>query len=526
MKRFLLLALLPLLYLLHASFCGFYVAKADATIFNRASQVIIARSGEQTAITMGSDFRGDVKDFAMVIPVPTVIERNQIRIARQDIFDKLDAYSGPRLVEYQDASPCQRPMPMATYSSAPLRGNAGPRPESKMQEAAADYHVQVLAEYTVGEYDILVLKADESNGLERWLTDNGYKIPKGASDVLEPYIKSNLKFFVVKVNMAELDNLRASGQVPADANGFTKLRPIQVTFKSPKFMLPIRLGMANATGDQDLIVYAFTDKGRTECTNYRTVKIPTDREIPEFTRSVFGEFYKKLFDKVWANEGKNVVVQEYGWDLSSSNYVKCDPCATTPPTYAELREAGVFWATQGGNQGWGGSDYTGDFYLTRLHVRYGRATFPQDLTFQATPDKSPFQGRYVMRHPATDLTCDEAKPYLRQLVTRRQKELDEFASLTGGWLPTKESIDYVGKYKKMLGEEDNGGFLEPLKDMFCGTSDHIDRGPNGGAPAIDPNGTPMPHTTPVSYIPYIWLLVGILLLVGSAGLLVRRVTAG
>ena len=520
MKRLFLLSLLPVFYLLHASFCGFYVAKADATIFNRASQVIIARSGEQTAITMGSDFRGDVKDFAMVIPVPTVIERNQIRIAKQDIFDKLDAYSGPRLVEYQDESPCNRRMYIEEQAAMPTsaRANVGAMPESKMQED--DYHVEVLAEYTVGEYDIVVLKADESNGLERWLTDNGYKIPKGASDVLEPYIKSNLKFFVVKVNMAELEQLRAEGKVPADANGFTKLRPIQVTFKSPKFMLPIRLGMANATGDQDLIVYAFTDKGRTECTNYRTVKIPTDREVPEFTRSVFGEFYKKLFDKVWAKEGKNVVLQEYGWDLSSSNYVKCDPCSTTPPTYAELREAGVFWASQGGNQQWGGSDYGAELYLTRLHIRYGRATFPQDLVFQATPDKSSMQGRYIMRHPATDLSCSEAKPYLRELVKRRQHELDEFQALTG-WMPATESRDYVSRYKKMLGEEDEE-FLGPLKD-FIGIGPGSNTPPPGGEmQPIDYKGNTISPTPATPWLTYTWLLAGLLMVLGLASFLIRR----
>ena len=58
------------------------------------------------------------------------------------------------------------------------------------------------------------------------------------------------------------------------------LRPIQIRFSSPKFMLPIRLGMANADGDQDMIVYAFTKKGRIETTNYRTVSLPTGKNIP------------------------------------------------------------------------------------------------------------------------------------------------------------------------------------------------------------------------------------------------------
>ena len=120
----------------------------------------------------------------------------------------------------------------------------------------------------VGEYDILILSAKESSGLKTWLLDNGYKIPAGAEEVLEPYIKSNLKFFVVKVNPEEKKKL---------AGNF--LRPIQIAFNSPKFMLPIRLGMANADGDQDLIVYAFTKKGRIECTNYRSISLPTGNNV-------------------------------------------------------------------------------------------------------------------------------------------------------------------------------------------------------------------------------------------------------
>ena len=39
--------------------------------------------------------------------------------------------------------------------------------------------------------------------------------------------------------------------------------------------------------------------------------------------------------------------------------------------------------------------------LTRLHVRYSAATFPEDLTFQQTQDQENFQARYVIRHPWT-----------------------------------------------------------------------------------------------------------------------------
>src|SRR5207244_3346094 len=122
----------------------------------------------------------------------------------------------------------------------------------------------IEAQYTVGEYDILILSAKESAGLETWLRQNNYRIPAGASGLLASYIGQNMKFFVARVNLNEQSKL-----------GYSVLRPIQVEYESPKFMLPIRLGMLNANGAQELFVYALSRRGRVETINYRTVMLPT-----------------------------------------------------------------------------------------------------------------------------------------------------------------------------------------------------------------------------------------------------------
>ncbi len=417
------------------SFCGFYVAQADASLYNKASQVILARSGNTTTITMASDFQGEVKDFAMVVPVPVVIQKDQIRVVDASIFDKLDAYSSPRLVEYRDDNPCgnhaSKPDLMA-YQAAEAAGKG--ETSARTNEALG---IEIEARYAVGEYDIIVLSAKESNGLKTWLRANGYKIPLGAERVLDPYIKNKVKFFVAKVNLKAYAN-----------EELTDLRPLQMTFNSEKFMLPIRLGMANAIEDQDLIVYAFSPIGRVEATNYRTIDIPTDRNIPTFVEDNFGNFYSAVFKHVWEKAGKDVVVSEYGWDIGSDNYLKCDPCAGEPPLFADLNEAGVFWLE---NVKTGGADYQGDVYVTRLHVRYNEETFPQDLAFQATPDHGNFQARYVMQQPAEgNLDCDQAKDYIKKLIQRRQDELEELASLTG-W-DISQYQNYIERYERYLEE--------------------------------------------------------------------------
>src|SRR5262245_64937651 len=93
-----------------AAFCGFYVAKADSKLFNKSSKVVLARDGNTTAITMASDYEGEPKEFAVVIPVPTFIERKQIGVVEMKTIDHLDAFTAPRLVEYHDLDPCSPPV--------------------------------------------------------------------------------------------------------------------------------------------------------------------------------------------------------------------------------------------------------------------------------------------------------------------------------------------------------------------------------------------------------------------------------
>src|SRR5262245_19981829 len=83
-------------------FCGFYVAKTDTRLFNQSSQVAMVRDDDRTVLTMANDFKGDPKEFAIVVPVPTFIQRGQIHVAEKALLDHLDAYSSPRLVEYFD----------------------------------------------------------------------------------------------------------------------------------------------------------------------------------------------------------------------------------------------------------------------------------------------------------------------------------------------------------------------------------------------------------------------------------------
>ena len=127
---------------------------------------------------------------------------------------------------------------------------------------------------------------------------------------------------------------------------------------------------------------------------------------------------------------------EYAWDVSPTNYVKCDPCVAVAPSTQDLVQAGVWWVTRDWSDysdvNSDNEDYSDNVYFTRLHVRYNRNSFPQDLQFQLTPNKENFQARYIITHPATgDFNCEAGKKYLKELKKRRQGELEMLATLTG-----------------------------------------------------------------------------------------------
>src|SRR5439155_3853039 len=142
-------------------------------------------------------------------------------------------------------------------------------------------------------------------------------------------------------------------------------------------------------------------KGRVETVNYRTAKIPSDQDVPLYVKDVFADFYKDLFAHQVVKEGSQAVFTEYAWDMGW-----CDPCASQPLSNQELRDLGAFWLDPAA-PGMGGGQ---NLFLTRLHVRYDRAHFPEDLVFQETADRANFQGRYVLRHPWKGTTaCSEVR---------------------------------------------------------------------------------------------------------------------
>ena len=413
------------------AFCGFYVTGSDQQLLADATQVVLMRKGTRTVLSMQNNYKGPPDAFAMVIPVPVVLHEQDVKTLPPEVFGNVERMGAPRLVEYWEQDPCRREPVYET------RVAAGVPPPAPMAKAAkpADLGVTIEAQFTVGEYQIVILSAKESTGLDTWLRREKYNIPRGAEPLLRPYVESGSKFFVAKVDPRKVKFV----------DGRATLSPIRFHYDSEQFVLPIRLGIANSSGTQDLIVSILAPGQRYELANYRNVTIPTNLDVKDSVRDHFGAFYAALFDRT-LERNPGAIVTEYAWQATT-----CDPCpgptlnandfmtlgadvlepsqqiaGSPPPPPAGGRPRPMPPGARRVPMGWGM-----DFVLTRLHARYGR-DLKDDLVFRAAPPivggrefvrdggkleegaqpsgVNNFQGRYAIRHRWTGpIACERPR---------------------------------------------------------------------------------------------------------------------
>ena len=350
-----------------SAFCGFYVNGAGSEMFNDATQVVLMRSGTRTVLSMQNNYKGPPEAFAMVIPVPTVLQEADVKTLPKEVFTHVDQMGAPRLVEYWEMDPCY--VEPDYDRMAPSGGAVMAAPRSAMDESADKNGVTIEAQFTVGEYQIVILSAKDAAGLDAWLRAEKYQIPPGAEPFLKPYVAAGMKFFVAKVDPAKVKF----------EDGRAALSPLRFHYDTDEFNLPIRLGLANSSGTQDLIVSILSPGQRYEVANYGNVTIPTNLDVRSSVRDKFGEFYAALFDRT-VEKNPGAVVTEYAWMATN-----CDPCPGPVIAMSELSTLGL--DVLGGDKG-KAAPFTGNamgMVLTRLHARYGK-TITEDLVFkQAEP---------------------------------------------------------------------------------------------------------------------------------------------
>ena len=164
------------------AFCGFYVTGSDQQLVADATQVVLMRKGTRTVLSMQNNYKGPPEAFAMVIPVPVVLKEKDVKTLPPQVFANVERMGAPRLVEYWEQDPCT---PERTYEFA-RAGAPPPMAAAPRALKSADLGVTVEAQFSVGEYQIVILSAKESTGLDAYLRSQHYQIPRNAEAAQNP----------------------------------------------------------------------------------------------------------------------------------------------------------------------------------------------------------------------------------------------------------------------------------------------------------------------------------------------------
>ncbi|MBX3275659.1 MAG: DUF2330 domain-containing protein [Sandaracinaceae bacterium] len=387
------------------AFCGLYVSGAGGELYNDTTTLVVMRWEDTTILSMQSDYRGPPEDFALVVPVPGALAEGQVRTLPRALLAQVDRLAAPRLVEYWEEDPC-----------APEPERAAPGPREAADPTARGLGVTVEGELSVAEYEIAILSAEASAGLETWLRDNDYRVPQGAAEALAPYVEAGMKFFVARVDV---------DRVTFEAGGRAVLTPLRVHYRAERLVLPLQFGLASSSGTQDVVVHVLAPGRRFEAASHPNATIATNLDVDDAVRERFGAFYAALFDAT-VERHPGAVVTEHAWPAS-----RCDPCM------GDVRGLGARELYLLGADVLGAPDpdvrpspraprgrpevLEADWVLTRLHHRYASDALREDLALRpARPieggrevrddegrlaiDARPgatnaFQARYVIRHP-------------------------------------------------------------------------------------------------------------------------------
>lgn len=360
---------MPLLSLRHAgalllgalpgaahAFCGTFVGAADSTLTNRASHAVIAREGSQTTLSLAMDFEGDTSRFALLLPMPEVLDASQVYTPDPALLDAVRTYGDARLVAYTCENALGQQGPSFTgvgCGTALGCADGGLYGYGDTAGWDGDYGVTVENAFTVGGYELVVLSAEESSGLWLWLDANGFSVPPGGERILQEYIDAGVYFVAVKI---DLDHLDMAGEW---------LPPLQFRYESSAFMLPIRIGTISAGGEaQEVILSVFSreEQGEVGIANYPEAQV--ERECMTDTDD-FATWYEERLGSALGGEAG--WVREHSWPVfSQQGGYHCDPCTSVGDF--EPEELGML-----------GMEPIGDVHLTRLRVRYTPEQATQDL---------------------------------------------------------------------------------------------------------------------------------------------------
>lgn len=189
---------------------GMIMPPPDYWVYETGQEAAIFFDQGQETLILTTNFKGEVKNFGWVIPVPT---KPDVSKGSDEILENLREIVA---VRYRDVGIMNAPM------------TAG---WEKDQSA-----VTVVETKKIDYLDLAVLTATDSQALSNWLKDNGYQYPQESSWILNDYISNGWYFIAVRVAP---ENQNAPDVVQGLAEGH--ITPLKIVFQAQTPVFPLRI---------------------------------------------------------------------------------------------------------------------------------------------------------------------------------------------------------------------------------------------------------------------------------------------
>ncbi|MBC9712533.1 DUF2330 domain-containing protein [Streptomyces sp. TRM66268-LWL] len=219
----------------YACGCGAMVPNENTSIAVDREVSAVRWDGARQDIAMRLSVRGDAREAAWIMPVPS---RADVELGDRALFDELAELTAPVHKESTYFWPRAGDFP---FSSEESDGAGAGAPERSAPP------VGVTGRERLGPFDVARLTASDPDALAGWLKDEGFHLPARLSQALRPYVDQGWSYVAVRLAPAEGGAATLGGA----------LDPLRISFASDRLVYPMRLSqLARQPQTLDLYVLA------------------------------------------------------------------------------------------------------------------------------------------------------------------------------------------------------------------------------------------------------------------------------
>lgn len=218
------------------------VARACGCFTPPDPTVPIVQAGERIAFQVEDgvvtahiqiQYSGEADEFGWLLPLPSV---PTLDVGTDELFGQLIQQTQPvyRLIaEYQGDCPFDPNQGGGDDAAAGDDGGDG-------DSAPGEDDGPLVVQDSIGPYDYAVLEADSEEPMLAWLDENGFFVPDGTAEAVDPYIRPGAFFLALKLRKG---------------NDVGDIQPVVVKYDSDLPMIPIVLTGVAADPDMPVMVW-------------------------------------------------------------------------------------------------------------------------------------------------------------------------------------------------------------------------------------------------------------------------------